>query len=70
MLRCSISDLMHPGFFDVKGTPLPCCLVKDTTKFTSLPDMREQMLKGIIPDCCKGCPKLVGLKCQTAVDQR
>ena len=44
-------------FYKVDGTELPCCLMKDASKFTSFEDLRSH-LGGQVPIACRGCCNL------------
>jgi MoaA/NifB/PqqE/SkfB family radical SAM enzyme len=47
------SDVLR--YYDVSGTEMPCCFIKDTTTYTSTQNIRECLARHIVPPSCDGC---------------
>lgn len=45
-------------YYNVDGTALPCCFIKDTSKFRSIEKCMETYRKRLVPECCFGCREL------------
>ncbi|ACM21670.1 radical SAM domain iron-sulfur cluster-binding oxidoreductase [Geotalea daltonii FRC-32] len=45
-------------YFDVNGREMPCCYIKDASKFVSTDHARSVMGQGRVPDCCAGCREI------------
>lgn len=56
--RCRFIFKPSMRFFDVNGRMLPCCSIKDTSKYVSIEHIRNELSQSIIPDCCKGCREI------------
>lgn len=50
------NDIMR--FFNIEGIEMPCCYIKDRTRYTSLAHTRSLLADKTIPDCCSGCREL------------
>ena len=53
--NCQIleNDFMH--FYNIDGVKLPCCFIKDVSKYPGLSQLKQFKDGTIIPDCCTGC---------------
>jgi len=45
-------------YYNVDGVALPCCFIKDTSKFQSIKHLADTYRKRIVPECCFGCREL------------
>jgi len=53
--HCSYIDHDKMRYYDIDGTEMPCCFIKDTSIYQSINDIREQLSNHIVPTCCMGC---------------
>ena len=52
---CSYVATPRMRFYTLNGKELPCCFIKDDSKFTSVTDMALQLRNGDVPAACTGC---------------
>jgi hypothetical protein len=52
-------------YYNVDGMELPCCFIKDTSKYLSLKNLTDTYGRGLVPECCFGCRELVFKKNRT-----
>ncbi len=45
-------------FFTIDGIELPCCFIKDVSKFTSVQHLKHQLQQQQVPDACSGCREI------------
>lgn len=45
-------------YYNITGTRMPCCYIKDASQFTSSEVLLEQLNSKIVPSACKGCSEL------------
>lgn len=58
-LRCQYLQRPLMRYFNVTGRELPCCFVKDVTRFVSTAHTRTAMQQGELPECCSGCREIM-----------
>jgi MoaA/NifB/PqqE/SkfB family radical SAM enzyme len=46
-------DIMR--FYNIDGVDMPCCFIKDTSKYKGIKDLITLTSKNIIPSVCEGC---------------
>lgn len=46
-------------YYDVTGRKIPCCYIKDSSRYVSTEHTRAMMQQRILPDCCIGCREIV-----------
>lgn len=46
-------------FYSVTGIEMPCCYIKDTSKFQSIDKIRKTLHKKHVPACCTGCREII-----------
>lgn len=56
--RCLLLERPHTLFFTKDGKKLPCCFMKDSSDFTSVVQLRSELLEAKTMRCCQGCPQL------------
>jgi hypothetical protein len=56
--NCSVLATKGNGYFDIEGRELPCCFIKDLTKFESRERLVSQLADKEVPACCDGCPMI------------
>ncbi|MEO7940617.1 MAG: radical SAM protein [Burkholderiaceae bacterium] len=56
--RCSFLDTPRMRYFDIDGTEMPCCFIKDTSVYTSIDDLSQTLSRRQIPAACSGCREL------------
>ena len=49
-------------FYTHEGKELPCCFMKDSSDFTSIPELRNKLLSGEPTRSCNGCLQLHAVK--------
>lgn len=52
---CSYIEKRTMRFFNIEGLELPCCYIKDVSRFTNLEDMKSAFAKQRVPAVCEGC---------------
>lgn len=45
-------------FSNLQGIEIPCCYIKDTSKFTSTEDIKHALDNHTVPEVCSGCRQL------------
>jgi len=55
---CSFLDTPRMRYYDIDGTEMPCCYIKDTTVYTSIDDLRQTLSLRQVPAACAGCREL------------
>lgn len=58
-LKCNYIEKPLMEYYTVDGKKLPCCFIKDTSKFDSIEKTKDQMDKKIVPSACSGCNYLI-----------
>jgi MoaA/NifB/PqqE/SkfB family radical SAM enzyme len=56
--RCAFLDTPRMRFFDIDGTEMPCCFIKDASVYTSMADLRQTLAARQVPPACAGCREL------------
>lgn len=56
--QCGFLDSPRMRYFDIQGTEMPCCFIKDTALFTSIDDLRHALAARQVPPACAGCREL------------
>lgn len=56
--RCRYILQPSMRFFNVNGRMMPCCSIKDASKYTSIEHIGTEFSRHIIPDCCVGCREI------------
>ncbi len=46
-------------FYDITGTELPCCFIKDASAFTSIRALADELGRGRVPSPCAGCREIM-----------
>lgn len=55
---CSFLDQPRMRYYDIDGTEMPCCFIKDSRAYTSIDDLRRTLARRVIPAACAGCREL------------
>lgn len=55
---CAFLERSVMRFYTWEGKELPCCFMKNSSDFPSIPDLQLKIAKGEIPGCCAGCTYL------------
>lgn len=55
--RYIIQPLMR--FYNIDGIEMPCCYIKDASKYVSSDEIKHQLLDRQVPGCCAGCREIV-----------
>lgn len=55
---CAFLERKMMRFYTWHGKELPCCFIKNSSDFTTIPDMQTKIAKGEVPGCCAGCANL------------
>lgn len=45
-------------YFNIDGTEMPCCFIKDTSRFTSTADVTASLANARVPPSCEGCREI------------
>jgi hypothetical protein len=53
--HCAVLATRGNAYFDISGTELPCCYIKDLSKFESKSKITSQLRNREVPACCDGC---------------
>lgn len=56
--RCGFLDRPRMRYFNIDGTEMPCCFIKDASAYTSADDLRRTLARRVIPAACAGCREL------------
>ncbi|WP_082081760.1 radical SAM protein [Methylocucumis oryzae] len=56
--RCRFIEQPTMRFFTIDGVELPCCFIKDVSKFTSTQRLQHQLQQQQVPDACSGCREI------------
>lgn len=56
--RCRYVFRPFMRFFDINGTMMPCCSIKDARGSVSVERIRESLSRGVVPECCRGCREI------------
>lgn len=56
--RCRYIEQKNMLFYNIAGIEMPCCFIKDTTKFVSTKAIRDSLIQHTVPACCTGCREL------------
>ncbi|MBV6325616.1 radical SAM protein [Duganella violaceipulchra] len=56
--NCAYIDQPVMRFFNIDGVEMPCCYIKDASKFTSIEDIRDSLQRKVVPSACVGCNEL------------
>ncbi len=55
---CSFLDQPRMRYYDIDGTEMPCCFIKDSGVYTSIDDLRQTLARRQVPQACAGCREL------------
>ena len=55
---CGFVDTPIMRFYNMNGTEMPCCYIKDASKFVSTEHIRESLGNKVTPEACSGCREL------------
>jgi len=55
---CAFVNAPIMQFYNIRGLQLPCCYIKDASKFISLEHIKTSLDNKEIPDACRGCREL------------
>lgn len=58
--RCRYVFRPFMRYFDINGTMMPCCSIKDARGSVSVERIRESLSRGVVPECCRGCREICG----------
>ena len=56
---CRRVDRRDMRYFDVRGTEMPCCFIKDARQFVSTDHIAEELAARRVPPCCAGCREIL-----------
>lgn len=56
--RCRYVERPIMRYFDIEGTEMPCCFIKDARRFISTEHIASCLDDKTVPDCCAGCREL------------
>lgn len=56
--RCRYIEAPSMRFFDLAGTMMPCCFIKDTRRFASIEAIAAALQAREVPACCQGCREI------------
>ena len=56
--RCRYVEAPLMLYYDIQGVEMPCCFIKDGSRFVSVEHIRESLARRQVPDCCSGCREL------------
>lgn len=56
--NCEFLNKSIMEYYNIAGTRMPCCYIKDADKFTSSEALLYQLNNKIVPSACKGCSEL------------
>lgn len=55
---CAFLERKMMRFYSWNGKELPCCFIKNSSDFTTIPDVRAKIAMGEVLGCCAGCAYL------------
>jgi MoaA/NifB/PqqE/SkfB family radical SAM enzyme len=55
LYRCAFLDQDAMRYYAVDGTEMPCCFIKDTSRYVPVADLRQRLMMRQVPHSCKGC---------------
>ena len=56
--RCRYIDTKRMRNYNIDGIEMPCCFIKDTSRFVSITHIKDALVNRSIPDCCRGCREI------------
>lgn len=57
---CHYLAIQTMRFFNIDGIELPCCYIKDVSRYHSDRELFKEQAAGRVPSVCTGCRELVG----------
>ena len=57
--RCRYIDTPMMRYFSIDGLEMPCCFIKDTSKFVSTEHIRQSLAARAVPQSCAGCREIL-----------
>jgi MoaA/NifB/PqqE/SkfB family radical SAM enzyme len=58
-LTCRYLEAPIMRYYDLQGVEMPCCFIKDASKFASIESLRTTLAEGQTPNSCVDCRYLV-----------
>lgn len=56
--NCEFVNSPIMRYYSLNGVEMPCCYIKDTSKFVSIEDIKQSLDNQIVPPACAGCGEL------------
>jgi len=56
--RCSYIDQPRMRYFNMDGVEMPCCYIKDASKFASIAELERDFEHKVVPMACIGCHQI------------
>jgi MoaA/NifB/PqqE/SkfB family radical SAM enzyme len=57
--RCTYLEQDRMRYYDLAGREMPCCFIKDASKFESVSALRTDLASRMAPSACLGCAHLL-----------
>ncbi len=55
---CGFVNAPIMRFYNLNGIEMPCCYIKDASKFVSIEDIKNSLDNKIVPSACSGCREI------------
>jgi len=56
--RCQYVEKNLMRYYDIRGREMPCCFIKDASKFVSSEHIADELTARRVPDSCTGCRQI------------